>query len=464
MIQGSDCLLEVLIGDEYVPVLCIKSIVLNTLADLKETTTKGDGRYKAFDYDQLSARVTLESILRIQEDGSFAVFDFQDWQNQFMTVDFRAIFRVPQPAPPDKVKVFRGTGCIQMVNANASAAQIADGTVELQVTGQYFLEDAIPEYIDFQLYSPAILGAEDIEARAIVRLLDDLDNVVWTSEDFNETAQGWLVHPFDVTGRVKKGEYRIELITETNTEFGNIFSVTEPLPVNRTFPHGYNSQILDGSGGDPYDFTLNQVGQFFYGEVVPPPACVDVQIVGTMDMPDATEGTPYSYSFSVSGTAPFNISNVTKPEWLTITVNNTTKVITLSGMPPAPATGVEVAFDVTNCSAGIISITQEIDIIDIIDPVTLDWGLSTPTTSCLFSIYIDGVLNVQRNSDDTGQLSLNDGKVVQVTLSASALVDKTLIVSNNIDGTMYNSTSFSSRSFVFTAETGKIYTVIAEIG
>ena len=459
MIQGKDCLIQVLVGDEFQDVLCAKSINIQKQAALKETTTKGDGRYTTWDYDQLSARVTFESLLRIQADSEVTIFDFDSWQNQFLTVEFRIIFKVPQPVPPDKVKIFRGVGVIQNINENATPTQLTDGTVELQVTGQYFLEDAIPEYIDFRLLSEEVVGAE-IEARHIVRLLDDLDNVVWSSENLNEAVMGYLVHPFDVTDRVLKGWYRIQLITETNTQFGNIFEVKNPVPENRSFSYGSQDQILIDNP-DNFNFEVDQEAEFHYGEVVPPPECVNVQVVGAVDMPDATENTPYSYSFNVTGSAPFVISNVTKPEWMILNINSS-GLVTITGTPPVPATAVTVSFDITNCTSGIVNINQTIDVIDLPDPIELAWGYTKNSLAGIMRIYRNSILTVEADETDSGNLILSDGDTIQITVSGANAV-KTLIVSNNVDGTMYNVVnSISSLSYTFTVETGKDYTATGE--
>lgn len=78
--------------------------------------------------------------------------------------------------------------------------------------------------------------------------------------------------------------------------------------------------------------------------------CVGVAIVGTPDLPDGTVGGAYSYSFGLTGTAPFSLDNITKPSWMTIAVDGNNVVF--SGTPSTEETGLAVSFDILNpCGA-----------------------------------------------------------------------------------------------------------------
>lgn len=89
--------------------------------------------------------------------------------------------------------------------------------------------------------------------------------------------------------------------------------------------------------------------------------CIPVSVVGSPVFPNAYVGTPYSYSFDVSGTAPFTLSGIT-PSWLSGSVTGTT--VTLSGNPPSAATGVPVSVQVNNCSGSSVVVSNTINIIN----------------------------------------------------------------------------------------------------
>lgn len=95
-------------------------------------------------------------------------------------------------------------------------------------------------------------------------------------------------------------------------------------------------------------------------------ACTPVAISGSPLLPDATEEVAYTYSFSVTGTAPFALANVVKPDWMTIIVDGSD--IEFSGTPGVgdEANDTEVSFDITNCDGNsFVHFTQAIDVVGV---------------------------------------------------------------------------------------------------
>ena len=78
--------------------------------------------------------------------------------------------------------------------------------------------------------------------------------------------------------------------------------------------------------------------------------CTPVTIEGSPALPNATVGVPYSYSFEVAGTAPFELGSVVKPSWMTISISGTT--VSFTGTPAEGDinTDIPVGFDIQNCS------------------------------------------------------------------------------------------------------------------
>lgn len=93
-------------------------------------------------------------------------------------------------------------------------------------------------------------------------------------------------------------------------------------------------------------------------------ACVAVGISGApVYLPNAIEDVPYNYVISLTGTAPFNITNIVKPAWMSIAVVGSTVEIT--GTPDAGDIGadIDVSFDLDNCTAtGTVSFEDTIDV------------------------------------------------------------------------------------------------------
>lgn len=78
--------------------------------------------------------------------------------------------------------------------------------------------------------------------------------------------------------------------------------------------------------------------------------CTPVSIVGTPALPDGVVGVPYSYSFEVEGTAPFELGSIVKPSWMTISISGTT--VSFTGTPEEGdvGSGIAVGFDIQNCA------------------------------------------------------------------------------------------------------------------
>lgn len=95
---------------------------------------------------------------------------------------------------------------------------------------------------------------------------------------------------------------------------------------------------------------------------VPAAGCAAVGIIGTPVLPDATVGTPYSYSFNLSGTPPFALASVVKPAWMNIIITGGT--VFFSGTPGSgdAAGGVAVSFDITNCASDHVPFADTIDV------------------------------------------------------------------------------------------------------
>jgi len=450
-IQGNNCLFQVDMGNGYKDVLCAKSfsIVFNT--EEKEVTAPEDGYYKDFDYKSLSYTMNLNGVLQVPDEINPTVFDLLYYQQNFLEVVFRLAYQESE----ELVRLIYGRCIIKDVNLLATAGQLADGTVNMIGKGAWEVQEAFPDpqvlHITTSMVNP------DLENQKFkVKLLDESMNVVFTSETLDEASSGWLIAPFNITTSVESGMYYVQFTSEV-TAFGNVASVTMPVTwYVRPFSTGtYISPDL-------IDFTGEREITFAMGDAPPPPPCVDVAIAGVPDLPEGTEGEPYNYIFSLTGSAPFAVSDVTKPSWMVITIDQDNKWIILSGTPDAAATGEEVSFDITNCSAGSVSFIDTVDIAAApIEVRTIGWTFEDAGGAKLFRIYVDGVLTVDEfGVNASGTFNSYPGSSVQSSITGSFITAKQLIVSNNIDGEMHNSTGSGTQTYTFTIEDGKDYTIL----
>ncbi|HRH60094.1 MAG TPA: hypothetical protein PL045_05960 [Chitinophagaceae bacterium] len=93
-----------------------------------------------------------------------------------------------------------------------------------------------------------------------------------------------------------------------------------------------------------------------YGET-----CVGVGAIISL-LPDAVQNKAYSYSINLTGTAPFALSDVVKPAWMTIAI--TGSVLSFTGTPGSGdvGTNIEVSLTVTNCSSNSALFTDTLNV------------------------------------------------------------------------------------------------------
>jgi len=112
------------------------------------------------------------------------------------------------------------------------------------------------------------------------------------------------------------------------------------------------------------------------------PVCENVSISGTL--PNGVIGSPYVYSFFLSGSTPFAISGITAPAWATVELSGT--LVDVYGTPDTETTET-IEFTITNCSSGAQTINQSFDIIDPAVPMYVN----NAATSGVFITSVGGI-------------------------------------------------------------------------
>jgi len=176
----------------------------------------------------------------------------------------------------------------------------------------------------------------------------------------------------------------------------------------------------NGCGSDSGSTTISVSGA----------TCIPVGITGTPVLPDAYSGMAYSYSILLSGTAPFSLSSIVKPSWMTINISS--YFVFFSGTPTSGDvnTGVNVGFTVNNCSGAPVYFADTIDVIQ----SGTRFGATT---------FVCGD-------------SLNDSEIANITGGAAgAIVVVTLdSLTNNNGGTLKvnGSTAYAGNTFNITLD------------
>lgn len=134
IVQGKNCIFKCNIGNGHAIVVCAKSFTISIDTEIKETTSRGSGIYREFDYKSLAWKISLGTILKVvDEDGDPTAFDLAYIQQNFIELPVQAIFQDNN----SQVKQFSGMCIVAGTTLGAQAGQLGDGSFELQGSGEY---------------------------------------------------------------------------------------------------------------------------------------------------------------------------------------------------------------------------------------------------------------------------------------------------------------------------------------
>jgi hypothetical protein len=449
VIQANDCIFAIDLGAGYVPVLCAKSFTVNVVTDEKEITTVGDGLYKDFDYKILSYTLNINGALKIQDGINPAVFDFLDFQKNFIEVPFRILFELGA-----QLKRFEGRAIVKTTNLLANSGQIAEGTVDLIGKGEFTLADALPSTVNLRL---RMTGNDSLQALAKFRLIDTNGEIVFQSDTLQQASGGDLANPFDITVAVPKGSWYYFWQVDSET-FGNTFDLDATPTKHSSFDDGIvNEQSFPTQ---LYDFNSDRNVTFTLGIDTPPPSCVPPSVSGTPALPDATTFVDYYYSISVIGTTPFNVSNVTKPTWMTIAVSGS--IITFTGKPRGSdtGTGIPVTFDINN-TCGTTNFNENMNVIANPSLVTLNYSFTAAGSLPVFRIYENGSSAITPlTASGSGSVGVNAGSTIEVQCTVAGHSKHLVITDDTASTTVVDTTTGSTtQAFSWVVTGGHIYTI-----
>jgi hypothetical protein len=93
--------------------------------------------------------------------------------------------------------------------------------------------------------------------------------------------------------------------------------------------------------------------------------CVPVEVGLFEPLGDATEGEAYIWEIPFTGTAPFTLTDIVKPDWMTIVYVDIDNLVRFTGTPDSGdiGTGITVSFTVNNCSDSTYDFSDTIDVL-----------------------------------------------------------------------------------------------------
>lgn len=461
-IQGKNCIFQLKIGDEYLPVVCAKSFTFNPVTDMKETTTVGSGFWKEFRPRKLSYTISFSGLLQIEslitQEKVKTLFDYQV---QFLPFVYRLLYYDNS----NNVMNINGTVYVSSNLFDVSAVNLVNTTTELQGTGAIEIIDYVPDSINVTVQ---VTGNADAKCRFV--LFDANGNIKYDTSTLEALlpTSGWLVQGESVTFAVQKGQYAWGIATDDIFADLNTFDLNITPAVSINIPYGDYSQ---NSLSTVYDFLTNKTALFTIGLPVPPPTCVPVLFNGTPVLPDGQQSVPYSYLIPITGTAPFTLSNITKPSWMSISVIDLIDLngfdhffVSITGTPDVTGTGIVVAFNLTN-ACGTLPFSDTIDITNNPNIITINYAFTNATAGfSVFRIYKNGVNTiVPLTASGNGSITAIPGDIMQVSLTHFG-DSKHIVVNDSVSGDLYNVTNGNtSNSFTWTAIIAHDYTITATI-
>ena len=419
LIQSNSCVFQVKVNDVYTTVMCLRSFSFNPTVTEKEITPPGNGKFKSYDYKQISYTVSGDGVMYREDGINPVIFSFAEYQKNFLEVPFRALYK----DEANQYKVITGQAIVRNCNIEASAGQIASGTFELLGQGEYTTADALPEFVNLRIHTT---GSPTAQALFQFRLINADGEAVFQTDQLPQSSGGNLANPIDITVPVPKGSwyYWFNISTEA---IGNQMVLNAP-PGKTS---GFNMGLFNESSFPTqlYDLTANRDLDIQLGINNPPPTCV-APVIASSNIPNGTNHITWNGTVNVSGSQPFTVSNVTKPAWMNITISG--GVISLSGVPNATGINIPISFDVTN-ACGTVSFSDTFNISANANEIFINWDYSedagTPSQS-IFLIFVNGAQAVGQNTTGTGTLVVNPGDTVEARIIGPIIIQKTIEVSN----------------------------------
>jgi hypothetical protein len=449
-IQGRNCLFQMKVDNDYIDVLCAKTFSFNRQYELKETTTVQSGFDKEYRPRKKSYTLSFNGVVQVKSaNNEPTIKSLFDYGEQFLPVSYRLIYE----DNTSNVMVINGQAYLSSAIFNANPINLLNGTTELTGNGPIEILDYIPAYINVTV---SVTGTANAKTRFILYKLDG--TVAYDTSTLLALlpTSGWLVQGQSVVMVIQAGQYAYGVSTTDVQSLTNTFDLDTTPAVHIAFGQ---TDLNQNSLPTLYDFLTDKNAVFDIGATAPPPSCVAPAIVGSPSLPDGTALSSYTYSFDVTGSTPFNITNVTKPSWMNISVSGNT--ISISGLIGTGDTGnnIPVSFDINN-ACGSVTFSDTFDVnLPGTPPVDIDWSFTRGGIPFgTLRIFVNAALVIDTNTTTSGSFSVNVGDVVEAQVIG--LSSKTLIVQDSTT-TLYNHSGTGVEDYSFTAASGENYTITA---
>ena len=156
---------------------------------------------------------------------------------------------------------------------------------------------------------------------------------------------------------------KLEITDGTFTEIVKVTGCASGSPVVERGQEGTTAHAFVKGSCVRYVLTTSTVCELIsVGGCAASASCTALKVVAGKTLPAAVGGLAYSHVIAWEGTAPFTVTVLQKPAWMTITPTGSTtgNAAVFSGTPVAPTTDDFVQFVIENCG-GKYELNQRLD-------------------------------------------------------------------------------------------------------
>lgn len=165
IVQGKNCIFRVNIGSGFATFACTKGFTLVLDTETKETTSRGSGIFREYDYKSIGWRLSFQSIIKVEdEDLDPVAFDITSYQLNFLELPIQGVFQDNQ----SKTKQFAGICIVQNSTLAAMAGQLADGSFELLGSGAIEIASVSGDACDNSITQASVNGFAINSGEAVI--------------------------------------------------------------------------------------------------------------------------------------------------------------------------------------------------------------------------------------------------------------------------------------------------------
>jgi hypothetical protein len=215
-LQGNDCLFQINTTGSFKNLVCSKSFTLTVETETKETTTRGDGGWRDYDYKTIGYTITLSGLLKlVDSSGRNTYNDLFQQQINFLEVPYRVIYTDAS----GNNSIIIGTVIITRTTLNTPAGSNVESDIELIGKGNFSLfEITETNTVDFNLDSSNFGSDNNLSDGTNTYRLSDYKVLLTTNETSSQQVSVNFRVPWIGNGPDINNDYLYSAFSSTGIE------------------------------------------------------------------------------------------------------------------------------------------------------------------------------------------------------------------------------------------------------